>query len=95
MTRSTIIYNGKEYPTFTFNAHLVFAEEPEHDCFGLPIQYTISEESLWNAIKDAYDENNATSLRIDKAIFYYCEDGIISDDHTDDEIIAYLKENVS
>lgn len=94
MERSTIIYKGKEYPTFTFNAHLVFDEVSEHDCFGVPIQYTVAELALWDAIKyDCLCDKDTTAIAIDESICFYCENGIISDGHSDDEIIEYLKQN--
>lgn len=93
MERPTIIYKGKEYPTFTFNAHLVFDEVSEHDCFGVPIQYTVAEVALWDAIKDDLVNNDRTAIKIDESVYFYCENGIISDGHSDDEIIEYLKQN--
>jgi hypothetical protein len=93
MERSTIIYKEKEYPTFTFNAHLVFEEVPEHDCFGVPTQYTVAEAELWDAIKDDWVNKDTTAINVDESIYFYCENGIISDGHSDEEIIEYLKQN--
>ena len=60
-------------------------------------EVNVADEELWELIKNACDiwfhPKHKEAVAIDESIYYYCQDGFISSDPTDEEIIAYLIEN--
>jgi hypothetical protein len=64
-----ILFKGVEYPTRTF-----VVESPE---FNDKRTYTISTESLSEALGDAKEEWDTPENDIDNTIYYYVEDEVI------------------
>lgn len=63
-----IKFNGKEYPSRTF----------EVICEGEERQYTISTESLSEAMGDDKEKHGTEANNIDNEIYFYVEDEVIN-----------------
>lgn len=59
-----ITYKGKEYPIRTFKVLLE----------GKKRIYTISVQSLWDAIEDKWEDDGSIEQEIDNEIYFYVSD---------------------
>ena len=77
-------WNGKKFPVRE-------VELPE-ELGGFVANVTTIK--LWDAIEDAYNDDDKTANNIDDSIYFYCEHGFIESDPTDEEVVEYLIKNV-
>lgn len=85
---NTITFQGKEYPTRTFN---VMFEGEKHT-------YTIATDSLYDALGDDKEKYGTEANEIDNEIYFYVEDEVIGLDATEicqdylDEPMEFISE---
>ena len=89
MKNDVIEYRGKEYPVREIMLTGKLAEE-----YGDEYPYHVSTTALWDKIENKFYEGNEEAVEIDNSIFFYCEEGFIESNPTDEEIIKHLEENM-
>ena len=58
------------------------------------IKAKVADYYLWEEIWQYWERGDSDAIDIDNTIFFYCDDGFISKDPTDDEIVEYLRKNL-
>ena len=90
MKRDIITYKGVKYPVIEIARNLIDSEWKNTDS---SLSYTIADNELWSAIEKDYEDNNSMAIEIDNLIFYYCDNGFVASEPTEEEVIKYF-ENV-
>ena len=89
MKRDIITYKGVEYPVIEIARNLIDSEWENTDS---SLSYTIADNELWSAIEKDYEDNNSMAIEIDNLIFYYCDNGFVASEPTEEEVIKYFEE---
>ena len=87
MKRDIITYKGVEYPVIEIARNLIDSEWENTDS---SLSYTIADNELWSAIEKDYEDNNPMATEIDNSIFYYCDNGFVASEPTEEEVIKYF-----
>ncbi len=90
MKRDIITYKGVKYPVIEIARNLIDSEWKNTDS---SLSYMIADNELWSAIEKDYEDNNSMAIEIDNLIFYYCDNGFVASEPTEEEVIKYF-ENV-
>ena len=89
MKRDIITYKGVKYPVIEIARNLIDSEWKNTDS---SLSYTIADNELWSAIEKDYEDNNSMAIEIDNLIFYYCANGFVASEPTEEEVIKYFEE---
>ncbi len=89
MERNIITYKGVKYPVIEIARNLIDSEWENTDS---SLSYTIADNELWSAIEKDYEDNNSMAIEIDNLIFYYCDNGFVASEPTEEEVIKYFEE---
>lgn len=89
MERNIITYKGVKYPIIEIARNLIDSEWENTDS---SLSYTIADNELWSAIEKDYEDNNSMAIEIDNLIFYYCDNGFVASEPTEEEVIKYFEE---
>ncbi len=89
MKRDIITYKGVKYPIIEIARNLIDSEWENTDS---SLSYTIADNELWSAIEKDYEDNNSMAIEIDNLIFYYCDNGFVASEPTEEEVIKYFEE---
>lgn len=89
MKRDIITYKGVKYPVIEIARNLIDSECENTDS---SLSYTIADNELWSAIEKDYEDNNSMAIEIDNLIFYYCDNGFVASEPTEEEVIKYFEE---
>ena len=89
MKRDIITYKGVDYPVIEIARNLIDSEWENTDS---SLSYTIADNELWSAIEKDYEDNNSMAIEIDNLIFYYCDNGFVASEPTEEEVIKYFEE---
>ena len=89
MKRDIITYKGVKYPVIEIARNLIDSEWKNTDS---SLSYTIADNELWSAIEKDYEDNNSMAIEIDNLIFYYCDNGFVASEPTEEEVIKYFEE---
>lgn len=89
MDKEMILVHGKEFPIRTIEVN------PTDRAFEGLTEVSVADYELWAEIEDEVENEVREMEAIDETIFYYCDSGFIASDPTDEEIVEYLKENIS
>ena len=89
MKRDIITYKGVKYPVIEIARNLIDSEWENTDS---SLSYTIADNELWSAIEKDYEDNNSMAIEIDNLIFYYCDNGFVASEPTEEEVIKYFEE---
>ena len=90
MQKSTISVGGVDYIVRTVDVRSIptFGDE----CYAC---VDVAEHALWDAVGSAIEAGDYDACKIDDLIFFYVEDGLLSRDATDEEIVNFIRENIS
>lgn len=88
MERNIITYKGVKYPIIEIARNLIDSEWKNTDS---SLSYTIADNELWSAIEKDYEDNNSMAIEIDNLIFYYCDNGFVASEPTEEEVIKYFE----
>ena len=88
MKRDIITYKGVKYPVIEIARNLIDSEWENTDS---SLSYTIADNELWSAIEKDYEDHNSMAIEIDNLIFYYCDNGFVASEPTEEEVIKYFK----
>lgn len=89
MERNIITYKGVKYPIIEIARNLIDSECKNTDS---SLSYMIADKELWFAIEKDYEDNNSMAIEIDNLIFYYCDNGFVASEPTEEEVIKYFEE---
>lgn len=89
MERNIITYKGVNYPIIEIARNLIDSEWKNTDS---SLSYMIADKELWFAIEKDYEDNNSMAIEIDNLIFYYCDNGFVASEPTEEEVIKYFEE---
>lgn len=89
MKRDIITYKGVKYPIIEIARNLIDSEWKNTDS---SLSYMIADNELWSAIEKDYEDNNSMAIEIDNLIFYYCDNGFVASEPTEEEVIKYFEE---
>lgn len=89
MKRDIITYKGVKYPVIEIARNLIDSEWENTDS---SLSYIIADNELWSAIEKDYEDNNSMAIEIDNLIFYYCDNGFVASEPTEEEVIKYFEE---
>lgn len=89
MKRDIITYKGVKYPIIEIARNLIDSEWKNTDS---SLSYMIADKELWFAIEKDYEDNNSMAIEIDNLIFYYCDNGFVASEPTEEEVIKYFEE---
>lgn len=88
MTVEYVEYKGKSYPTrWVYLMNVLFKGQCE--------LVQVADYTLFAAMEEDYEKGAREAVEIDNDIYFYCEPGFIASEPTDDEIIEYLKKNLT
>ena len=88
MERDCIRFNGKDYPTISIEGSKI---DPECETDAM---YTICDIDLWDALRPLVDDGNDKAYHIDEQVFFYCDNGFVASEPTEQEVIDYFKDIV-
>ena len=88
MKRNIITYKGVKYPVIEIARNLIDSEWENTDS---SLSYTIADNELWFAIEKDYEDYNSMAIEIDNLIFYYCDNGFVASEPTEEEVIKYFE----
>ncbi len=78
-------WDGKQFPV---------REVMFEGCDGMETTVKVADFDLWDVIEDACRSKehprHAEAVDLDNDIYFYCEEGFIASDPTDEEIVDYL-----
>ena len=89
MERNIITYKDVKYPIIEIARNLIDSEWKNTDS---SLSYMIADKELWFAIEKDYEDNNSMAIEIDNLIFYYCDNGFVASEPTEEEVIKYFEE---
>ena len=89
MDKHTITLQGVDYIVRTLDVRSVPTFEGEEYA-----QADVAEDTLWDAIEQAWQRGDYDAAKLDEEIFYYVPADLLRRDATDEEIIDYLKQNL-
>ena len=90
MKRDIITYKGVEYPVIEIARNLIDSEYKTADS---SFTYILADIELWFALEEDYENSDSLAVDIDNSIFYYCDNGFVASEPTEEEVIKYF-ENV-
>ena len=86
MERSFIEYDGVKYPTIEIPLSKVSDIDSDEIV-------TIADYELWAAIEGDYENGVKDAVWLDDEVYYYCDNGFIASNPTEDEVIEYMNKN--
>ena len=89
MKRDIITYKGVKYPVIEIARNLIDSEWKDANS---SVTYILADIELWSAIEKDYEDNNSMAIEIDNSIFYYCDNGFVASEPTEEEVIKYFEE---
>ena len=90
MKRDIITYKGVEYPVIEIARNLIDSEWKDANS---SFTYILADIELWFALEEDYENADSMAVDIDNSIFYYCDNGFVASEPTEEEVIKYC-ENV-
>ena len=90
MQKSTINVGGVDYPVRTVDVRSIptFGDEFYADV-------DVAGDELWSAVENAIIAGDYDACEIDNLIFFYVDDELLRRDATDEEIVDYIRRNIS
>ena len=86
-----IEYNGKMFPVADIEGYKIDSECPKTDYLGMPIMYSVSTERLNSELKSGLDCGDKEAEEIDNEIFFYCDNGFLEGNPSEEDVIKYFK----
>jgi len=87
MQKSSISYKGVDYIVRTLDVRGVPTFEGDEYA-----QMDVAEDTLWDAIEQAWQRGDYDAVKLDEDIFFYVPAILLRRDATDEEIVEYLKQ---
>ena len=89
MKRDIITNNGVEYPVIEIARNLIDSEWKDANS---SFTYILADIELWFALEEDYENADSMAVDIDNSIFYYCDNGFVASEPTEEEVIKYFEE---
>ena len=89
MKRDIITYKGVEYPVIEIARNLIDSEWKDANS---SVTYILADIELWFALEEDYENADSMAVDIDNSIFYYCDNGFVASEPTEEEVIKYFEE---
>lgn len=89
MKRDIITYKGVKYPIIEIARNLIDSECKTADS---SFTYILADIELWFALEEDYENSDSLAVDIDNSIFYYCDNGFVASEPTEEEVIKYFEE---